>query len=128
MKALIASFMLVAGVTSASALASDNDSPFGQWARDDGIAKVKIETCGTSLCVINTWIKPGVTDEKVGDRLVLSLKPENGTHWQGQAFDPQRNLRYNMSFDVDGASMQSRGCLLGGLLCKAMGWTRLSQD
>jgi uncharacterized protein (DUF2147 family) len=125
MRALIASFCLLAGVASASASA---DGPYGLWARGDGIARVKIEPCGSHLCAINTWIKPGISDEKVGDKLVLSIKADNARHWEGEAFDPKRNLRFNMSFDVDNTSMQSRGCVLGGLVCRSTSWTRLSQD
>jgi uncharacterized protein (DUF2147 family) len=110
-------------LASAPALAGDSASPLGDWARGDGIARVKIEPCGKNLCAINTWIKPGVTDEKVGDRLVLSLKPD-GARWAGEAFDPQRDLHFNMSFEVGGSSMRSQGCALGGLLCKSMAWTR----
>jgi uncharacterized protein (DUF2147 family) len=121
--ALAATFLILC----APALASGQSSPLGDWARGDGIAHVRIEPCGADLCAINTWIKPGVTDEKIGDRLVLSLK-SNGAHWAGEAFDPQRNLHFNMSFDVGGSSMRSQGCIVGGLLCKSVAWTRIGQD
>lgn len=125
MRALVAAVCLLVGASSASASV---DTPYGHWARGDGIARVKIETCGANLCAINTWIKPGVTDEKVGDRLVLSLKADNARHWEGEAFDPKRNLRFSMSFEVGDTSMQSRGCVLGGFVCRSASWTRLGQD
>ena len=126
MRATLALPLLV--TSGALAFASDAQTPLGLWARGDGIARVKIQPCGNDLCAINTWIKPGVTDERIGDRLVLSIKAENGGRWAGEAFDPKRHLRFDMSFDVDGASMQSHGCVLGGLLCKSMGWTRLGRE
>jgi len=36
----------------------------GQWARGDGNAKVRISPCGSDICVVNTWIKPGMPKEK----------------------------------------------------------------
>jgi uncharacterized protein (DUF2147 family) len=126
MRATLACLLLTA--SGGLAFASDTQTPLGAWARGDGIARVKIEPCGNQICVINTWIKPGVTDEKVGERLVLSIKAEDGKRWAGEAFDPQRNLRFSMSFDLDGPKMQSNGCMLGGMLCKSMGWTRLGPE
>ena len=46
----------------------------GQWARGDGNAKVKIAPCGSDVCAVNTWIKPGTPKEKEGDKLVMSIK------------------------------------------------------
>ncbi|MGO9419972.1 MAG: hypothetical protein ACLP25_11855, partial [Roseiarcus sp.] len=60
----------------AGAAAAATSSPIGDWARGDGKAWVRIEPCGQKLCAINTWIRPGVTDEKVGDRLVLDVSPQ----------------------------------------------------
>lgn len=97
----------------------------GNWARGDGKAKVRIEPCGDDICAINTWIRPGVSDEKVGDRLVMTIKPDGAGKWIGKAFDPQRRMTYRMSIDVAATTMTTHGCVLGGLLCKNMAWTRL---
>ena len=97
----------------------------GDWARGDGKAKVHIEPCGDDICAINTWIRPGVADEKVGDRLVMTVRPEGPGKWTGKAFDPQRHLTYRMTIEAGASTMTTHGCVLGGLLCKNMGWTRL---
>ncbi len=101
-------------------------SPQGAWSRGDGKAKVRIEPCGADLCAINTWIKPGVNDEKVGDKLVMMVTSTSPAKWSGKAFDPQRNLTYRLSMDVGADHMTTRGCVLGGLVCKNVGWTRIS--
>ena len=90
------------------------------------MARVQIAPCGGAICAINTWIKPGVSDEKVGDKLVMSVEPSSAAAMSGTAFDPQRNLSYRMKINFSGKSMTTQGCVLGGLLCKNMGWTRLS--
>jgi len=97
----------------------------GEWARGDGVARVRIAPCGGDFCAINTWIRPGVADERAGDRLVMSVRPETPSTWAGTAFDPQRDKSYRISINVGGDSMTTRGCILGGLLCKSMGWRKL---
>jgi len=116
---------LSAGVAAASA---DSASPLGEWSRGDGIARVRIEPCGQRLCAINTWIKPGVGDEKVGDRLVLDVLPAGASAFKGKAFDPKRNLTFTFHMDVGDRSMTTRGCMVAGLVCKDVNWTRASSE
>ena len=97
----------------------------GDWARGDGKARVRIEPCGGKLCVINMWIRPGVTDERVGDRLVLEVAPDGASAFKGRAFDPQRRTSFSFRMDIGDRSMTTHGCVLAGLLCKDMGWTRI---
>ena len=116
----VLSALALAGAAAAAAY-----SPLGDWARGDGKARVRIEPCGQSLCTINTWIRPGVADEKVGDRLVLDVSPAGSSAFKGEAWDPQRRLRFSFRMDVGERTMTTHGCVLAGLLCKDMGWTRM---
>ena len=111
--------------STAPGLAAAESTIYGAWARGDGVARVRIAPCGGAICAINTWIRPGVTDEKVGDKLVMNVEPLSAAALSGTAFDPQRNLSYRMKISLAGARMTTRGCVLGGLFCKNMGWTRL---
>ena len=119
---LMLSAVVVAGSANAQTL-----SPQGNWSRGDGKAKVRIAPCGAELCAVNTWIRAGVRDEKVGDKLVMSVVQDNDRTWKGKAFDPQRNLTYRLTIDVKGATMTTSGCVLGGLICKHVDWTRLDR-
>ncbi len=98
----------------------------GNWARGDGKAKVKIAGCGQDICATNTWIKPGTPKEKTGDVLVMSIKQSTSGQYSGTAFDPQRKLTYKINVKVDGDTMTSNGCVLAGLLCRSVGWTRIN--
>jgi uncharacterized protein (DUF2147 family) len=107
-------------------VAQAQDASFaGEWARGDGKARVRIERCGGDLCAINSWIRPDVTDEKVGDRLIMNVADNGEGIYTGKAFDPQRNMNFGMTIKVAGPAMTSKGCILGGLICKAMHWKRL---
>lgn len=99
-------------------------SPEGNWTRGDGKARVVITPCGDDLCAINTWIRPDVKDEHVGDKLVMTVKPD-GDHWTGKAYDPQRRMSYRLTITVSGDHMTTSGCVFGGLICKGMDWARL---
>ena len=101
---------------------------FGMWARGDGKAKVKVERCGDNICATNTWVREGTKGEKAGDILVMSVRPGDGGHWSGTAFDRQRDLTYRMTLTVDDNTMTTEGCVLAGIVCKEMGWTRLASE
>jgi uncharacterized protein (DUF2147 family) len=101
------------------------DITSGTWLRADGLAKVRVQKCGSALCAVNIWIKnPG--DEKVGDRLVLNVKEVRPGLMEGGAFDPQRNIRFSSKITYSDSNMTTSGCVLGGLLCKSVNWTKVS--
>lgn len=97
----------------------------GNWARGDGNARVRIAPCGGALCAINTWIRDPASGEHVGDRLVMKVSG-GGSSMSGTAYDPQRKLNYSLEIDYGPQSMQTRGCVLAGIVCKSTSWTRLS--
>ncbi|MGZ3306702.1 MAG: DUF2147 domain-containing protein [Asticcacaulis sp.] len=126
--AIIAALLIAVPAYAATEKSTDT-SPFeGYWARGDGKARVRLAPCGSDLCAVNTWIRPDVRDEKVGDRLVMTVKPDGEGKLSGTAYDPQRHMKYRMLITLSGGgdAMTTNGCVLGGLLCKRMGWTRLA--
>lgn len=98
----------------------------GQWARGDGNAKVRIAPCGADVCVVNTWIKPGMAKEKTGDKLVMTIRAGADGVYSGTAYDPQRDMTYNLTVRVNGNRMTTRGCVAAGLICKGIDWTRIN--
>ena len=114
----------MAGILGATPAAAE-PSLVGHWARGDGKARVVIEPCPGGYCAINTWIRPGTKGEKVGDKLVMNVSPSGPSTMEGKAWDPQRNLMYSMTIKVAANTLESRGCILGGLLCKNMSWSRI---
>ena len=121
-RTVIMSAMLALGFA-AMAGAADIE---GQWARGDGNAQVKIAPCGSDICAVNTWIKPGTPKEKKGDKLVMTIASGSDGVYSGTAFDPQRDMTYKITVTVDGNRMTTKGCIVAGLLCKGVDWTRLN--
>lgn len=98
----------------------------GNWARGDGNARVRIAPCGSDICAVNTWIKPGTPKEKEGDKLVMSIMQDADGTYAGTAFDPQRDLTYKLTVKIDGDRTTTRGCVVAGLICKGIDWTRIN--
>lgn len=96
----------------------------GQWARDDGNARVRIAPCGENICATNTWIRDPGKGEEVGDKIVMTVKPESDSQLSGKGFDPKRNLTYSMTITVGTDSLTTKGCVIGGLVCKNVNWSR----
>ncbi len=97
----------------------------GDWARADGKTRIHVSPCGAAICARNTWVRRGVSGEKVGDRLILRVKPTGAGHWSGNAFDPQRSQTYAMSVRVVDKRMTTRGCVMNGFVCESMNWSRM---
>ena len=119
MRAAALSIVSLIGCT---ALAAQERSPDGVWQRDDGNARVRIAPCGSKLCATNLWIKDTSKGEEVGDRLVMTLNRKSDTKLTGTAYDPKRDRNYALTVIVDSDSLITRGCILGGLLCRDVNW------
>ena len=96
----------------------------GDWARSDGKTRIHVAACGAEICARNTWVRHGASGEKVGDRLILKVKPAGAGHWSGHAFDPQRKQTYAINVHATAKHMTTKGCVMGGFMCQSMGWTR----
>lgn len=104
-------------------LSAQAAEPNGIWMRDDGNARVKIAPCGSKLCATNLWIKDTSKGEEVGDRLIMSLERKSDTELSGTAFDPKRDRSYSMTLIIGKNQLTTRGCIVGGLLCRDVKWT-----
>jgi len=109
---------------SGAAFAASAPDPSGTWNRGDGNAKVRIAPCGSNICATNVWIKDTSGGEAVGDKLVMTLKPKSADTLTGKAFDAKRALTYAIQLKVAGQKLVTRGCLVGGLVCKSVNWSR----
>jgi uncharacterized protein (DUF2147 family) len=116
--------MLFAALGSA-AMAQDAKRVMGEWQREDGIARVKVAPCGNVICMTNIYIRPDITEEKVGERLEFNLDGTSNASLTGTAFDPKSGKRFSTVVTVAGDRMTTKGCILGGVICKTTEWTRL---
>lgn len=119
--ALLRSFLIVA-VASGLSTAGQATGLDGVWLRDDGNARVRIGPCGDKICATNLWIGDTTKGEAIGDKLVMSLTRESPGRFSGTAYDAKRGMTYAITVKVGDDALETRGCVLYGVLCKAVGW------
>jgi uncharacterized protein (DUF2147 family) len=109
-------------LTAAASQAQQSADPSGVWVRDDGNARVRIAPCGRNICATNLWIRDTSKGEEAGDRLIMSLRPKSPDTLSGTAFDEKRERTYSITVQVSDNALLTRGCILGGVLCKNVRW------
>ncbi len=117
----LASAAILAAVGS-SALAADVK---GEWARDDGKAKVRLASCGgDAICGSISWLRDKDDPGKVGQQVFFDMKPSGDNAWAGRAFNPEDGKTYSGKMTLSGDHLVTAGCVLGGLICRSLNWTR----
>lgn len=119
--AVLTAFVVVISSAAASH-AQQSADPSGIWLRDDGNARVRIAPCGNNICATNLWIRDTSKGEEAGDRLVMSLQPKSPDTLAGTAYDAKRERTYSITVQVSDNSLLTRGCILGGVLCRNVRW------
>ena len=97
----------------------------GEWARDDGKAKVRLANCGgDAICGAISWVRDKDDPGKVGQQVFFDMKPSGDNAWAGRAFNPEDGKTYSGKMTMSGDHLVTAGCVLGGLICKSLNWTR----
>jgi len=115
--------LMTAGASSGALAAQP--TYLGDWARADGKTKIHVASCGAAVCARNTWVRGNVSGERVGDRLILKVRPVGAGQWSGNAYDPQRSKNYAINVRVAYRRMTTRGCVMDGFVCESMSWGRM---
>ncbi len=125
---MLRSVMVAASLLSAStvapASAATSSEISGIWMRSDGNVRVIIKHCGKAYCATNIWVKDTSNGEAVGDRLVMNVTPQSANILTGTGYDAKRKLTYSMQISVEPNSLSSRGCVIGGMICKTLDWSK----
>lgn len=96
----------------------------GLWQRSTGTSRLQFEPCGGALCGKIAWIRPGLkTPAQVGEQVFFELAPDGEHKWRGKAFNPEDGRTYTGEVSRDGDTLVTKGCVLGGLICKSESWT-----
>jgi uncharacterized protein (DUF2147 family) len=130
MLSLIAMALAFAGQTSQPTPSVD-----GVWANPKGTVHVRTGSCGDKICGWITWASPkaqedarkkGVT-QLIGTELLRSYRATDRGHWAGQVYVPDMQSAFDSTITmVDAQTLNIKGCILGGLFCKAQIWRRVA--
>jgi uncharacterized protein (DUF2147 family) len=97
----------------------------GTWSRDTGESRVRFAPCGDALCGTVAWLKdPATSKSKVGQRVFFDMKPTGENRWTGSAFNPEDGRTYSGYMSLSGGTLTTQGCVMGGLICRSVTWTR----
>jgi len=113
---LLAAAVAALTVTSMSVSGAFAAEPIeGKWKTASG-ETAEIATCGTAYCIT---LKTGKHAGKQIGKLSGS-----GASYTGEVTDPDADKTYSGSANVQGKSLNLKGCVLA-VLCKSQTWTRM---
>ena len=116
---------IVAIGVSAFASAARAGDVAGVWLSDTGASKVRFAPCGGALCGHIAWLKdPDNSPAKMGERIFFDMKPDGDNAWSGSAFNPENGKTYSGKITLSGNTLTTKGCVLGGIICRSVVWTR----
>lgn len=99
--------------------------PSGVWLREGGKGTVRIGPCGGALCGTVASVNDPASPAKVGQRVFYGMVPSGENNWSGHAFNPEDGKTYNGTMTLAGNRLTTAGCVLGGLICKSVHWSRV---
>jgi len=121
LRASVAAVGLVMGGFLSPVLAQDVT---GTWLRDTGASRVRFAKCGEAMCGTLAWLKDSNGPAKVGQRIFYDMKPAGAGKWSGNAFNPEDGKNYSGTMTLSGDILTTSGCVLGGLICRSVKWSR----
>ena len=96
----------------------------GTWLRDSGASKVRLAKCGDAVCGTISWLKDSSGPAKLGQRIFYDMKPSGAGKWNGSAFNPEDGKTYSGTMTLAGDTLTTAGCVMGGLICRSVKWSR----
>jgi uncharacterized protein (DUF2147 family) len=115
-----------AGLGAVLALPAAAQDATGTWLRDNGQSRIRIAPCGAALCGNVVWVRDASSPSKVGQRVFFDMKPAGSNQWNGSAFNPEDGKTYSGKMTLSGNTLTTSGCVLGGLVCRSVSWSRVN--
>jgi uncharacterized protein (DUF2147 family) len=110
------------------------DTPDGIWRNPKNSVHVRVAPCRDKLCGTVVWANEkarqdaakGMDEPFVGSVIFKDLVRHDES-WRGRIYVPNRGRSFSGAIHVvDRVTLEAKGCVLGGLFCKAQLWTRIA--
>jgi uncharacterized protein (DUF2147 family) len=62
---------------------------------------------------------------KIGQRLFFDMHSDGTNAWTGKAASPGSSSVYSGKMSIARSTLNTSGCIVGGLICKSANWTKL---
>ena len=82
-------WLMLAGLLAGLSVPAMADEAKGVWLRQEGAARVKIATCGASLCGTIVWLKDTDGPGRIGTTRVLRHEAQRFQHLGRLGLQPQ---------------------------------------
>lgn len=131
MRKFIAVFAALAALVSVSSVQA---ADLGVWTGPKDNVRVAIKSCGDSTCGTVVYASPKAEADArksglttlVGQQLLRDFEPTKNGNMRGKVFVPTLKVTLVGTAEfIDARTMKAKGCVLGGLICKAQTWHRI---
>jgi uncharacterized protein (DUF2147 family) len=120
----------------ARAAAAQTPLSGGLWINPHGSVAVRTGACGTRLCGWVVWADAeSLADARdagvahlVGTELLENYTASGAHAWSGTVYLPDKDRRFYSEIEQRSPDqLKIKGCILGGLICRAQVWTRIAR-
>lgn len=108
----------------------------GLWINPAGSVAVRTAPCDDGLCGSIVWANAkALRDARdsgvprlLGTELLQDYRPATSGQWWGKVYVPDMGRRFSSTITQSGPDrLRIKGCLFGGMICKAQNWQRIAQ-
>lgn len=130
---MIAALLLLAAAPAPVPAIDPYAAILGTWHNPKNSVAVKTGRCGDALC---GWVTRASDKAKtdvsskgypplIGTALLRSYKASGKGRWSGQIYVPDMGRAFGSTVTmIDADTLNVKGCLIGGMLCKSQIWRR----
>ena len=108
----------------------------GTWLRENNLSHVRFAPCGKSICGTVAWLREPKfdinnpdparrEDSIIGKRVFFDAVRVDDVSWSAKAYNPDDGKVYNGRIHLNEGQLFTIGCVLGGLVCSSVRWTRV---
>lgn len=108
----------------------------GTWktapGESGGYLYVTISACGSAICgtIKSAFDKEGaaIADyEHAGKKLIWDMGSDGGGSYSGgKIWAPDTDKTYKSKMSLSGSTLEVKGCVAGGLICRGQDWKRVN--
>ena len=107
------------------------DDVYGTWqsqpGETGGYILVSIAECGAKICGTITEVVNNDNDSIEGRQIIANMTAEGaGKYSGGTIWAPDTDKTYKSKMTLAGDSLEVKGCVLGGAVCRGQTWTRVN--
>lgn len=107
------------------------DDVFGTWQSEPGetggFIHVSMAQCGTKICGTIAKVVGNDNTSIVGRQIIADMSPNGGGAYSGGTiWAPDQDKTYKSKMTLSGNSLEVKGCVLGGAVCRGQTWSRIN--